>query len=73
MNYLIQDTQRTSKARVKQEEEADKRIVVKEEQEICKMNVGTKEKSSKQGQTRVEDLTIYIFMVSRLLNNIRET
>ena len=46
--YPTQDTSRMGKARVKEEEEADTRIIVRNLEE---RNVGTKGKSPKQGLT----------------------
>ena len=59
--YPTQDAPRMGTARMKQEEEADTRIIVIEKYEIWKKrNVGTKVKSPKQGLTSAKDLPIEI-------------
>ena len=59
--YPTQDTSRMGTARVKEEEGAESRIIVKGQYEIWKEGTwaqSSKEKSSKQGQTNTMELTI---------------
>ena len=56
--YPTRDTSRMGTARVKQEEEADTRILVKEHYEIWKESEHYKAKSPKQGLTSAKDITL---------------
>ena len=60
--YPSQFTSRMGTARVKQEEEADTRIIAKEYYGIWKegRNLGTKGHSPKQGLTSAKDITIML-------------